>query len=83
MRGKLCVGHHGGNGIGLAGHLHLAAARPNAPYVELLQEPPALPAAAFQGLIAAPFLPDPDGFVRLPARPGLGVELRDDLERVD
>jgi len=83
MRGKGCVGHHGGNGVGLAAHLHLSAACPNAPYVELLQESPALPVATFQGLIAEPFLPDADGFVRLPSWPGLGIELRDDLERVN
>jgi L-alanine-DL-glutamate epimerase-like enolase superfamily enzyme len=29
----------------------------------------------FQGLIAEPFLPDADGFVHLPDKPGLGIEL--------
>jgi L-alanine-DL-glutamate epimerase-like enolase superfamily enzyme len=81
MRGKLCIPHHGGNGVGLAGHLQLSAAIPNAPYVELVQEPPALTAEMFQGVLAEPLVPDAEGNVRLPDRPGLGVELRDDLER--
>ena len=64
-------------------HLQLAAGCPNAPYVGLLRESPALAAAAFHGLIAEPLLPDADGFGRLPSRPGWGLEPREDLERVD
>jgi L-alanine-DL-glutamate epimerase-like enolase superfamily enzyme len=82
MRGKLCVPHHGANGVGLAAHLQLSAASPNSPYVELVQEPPELTATAFQGLITTPLLPDDNGDVRLPDQPGLGVELRHDLERI-
>jgi L-alanine-DL-glutamate epimerase-like enolase superfamily enzyme len=82
LRGKLCIPHHGGNGVGLAGHLQLSAAIPNCPYVELVQEPPALTAEMFQGVLVDPFLPDAEGNVLLPDRPGLGVELRDDLERI-
>lgn len=81
LHGKLCIPHHGGDGVGLAGHLQLGAATPNCPYVELGQEPPALTAEQFQGVLAAPFLPDANGDVMLPNRPGLGVELRDDLQR--
>lgn len=81
-RGKRCVPHHGGNGVGLAAHLQLSAAIPDAPYVELVQEPPALPAETFQALIAEPLLPDAAGDVRLPDKPGLGVELREDLEQI-
>lgn len=82
LHGKLCVPHHGGNGVGLAGHLHLGAAIPNGPYVELVQEPPALTAQMFQGVLVEPLLPDANGDVVLPDKPGLGVELRDDLERM-
>ena len=35
----------------------------------------------FQGLIAEPFLPDADGYVRLPDKPGLGIELGDRWQR--
>jgi len=77
MHRKPFVAHHGGNGIGIAAHMHLSASCPNSPYVELLQEPPAIDVADFQGLIAEPFVPDANGDVRLPDKPGLGIELGD------
>ena len=81
MHGKLFVGHHGGSGIGIAAHLQLSASLPNSPWVELLQEPPAMTDVDFQGLIAEPFLPDAHGFVHLPDKPGLGIELGDRWQR--
>ena len=83
MHHKLFAPHHGGNGVGIAAHLHLSASCPNSPYVELLQDPPALSELDFQGLIAEPFLPDANGDVHLPNRPGFGVELGDRWERVE
>ena len=79
---KQFVPHHGGSGLGVAAHLHLSASCPNSPYVELLQEPPALPVETFQGLITEPLVPDVDGNVRLPDKPGLGVELNTAWERI-
>ena len=38
--GKRVVPHHGGGGLGTIAHLHLVAAWPHAPYLELLHEPP-------------------------------------------
>ena len=77
LHGKLMVPHHGGNGVAIAAHLHLSASCPNSPYLELVGDPPAFGTEELQGLIAEPFLPDRDGFVRLPEGPGLGVELGD------
>ena len=74
--------HHGGSGFGVAAHLHLSATCPNSPWVELLQEPPALPVETFQGIITEPLVPDANGDVRLPEGPGLGVELNTSWERV-
>ncbi len=71
--------HHGGNGLGVAAHLHLIASLPNAGYIELLQEPGKMESADFQGIVAEPLLPDADGYVTLPETPGLGLELREDL----
>lgn len=79
---KPFVPHHGGNGVGIAAHLHLSASCPNSPYVELLQEPPAVDITDFQGLITEPFVPDMNGDVRLPEKPGLGIELSDRWERI-
>ncbi len=79
---KQIAPHHGGSGAGVAAHLHLSATCRNSPYVELLQEPPFLPVETFQGLIAEPLVPDSEGNVHLPDKPGLGVELNTSLERV-
>src|SRR5690606_30881697 len=66
-----------GNGLGVPTHLHLSASLPNAPWIELLQDPPALEIDEFQGLLAVPLAPDADGYVRVPEGPGLGVELHE------
>jgi L-alanine-DL-glutamate epimerase-like enolase superfamily enzyme len=79
MHGMAIAPHHGGNGLGVAAHLHLIASIPNAGYIELLQEPGKLDTADFQGILAEPLVPDAEGYVTLPDRPGLGVELREDL----
>jgi L-alanine-DL-glutamate epimerase-like enolase superfamily enzyme len=81
MHYKPVAPHHGGNGLGVATHLHLSASMPNSPWVELLQDPPAMEASEFQGLLAAPLEPDADGFVHLPEGPGLGVELHERFKR--
>src|SRR5215212_1093749 len=72
---KQMAPHHGGSGVGVAAHLHLSATCANSPYVELLQEPPGLPVEIFQGIIVEPLVPDAEGNVHLPDRPGLGFEL--------
>lgn len=82
MHNKLMVPHHGGNAVGIAAHMHLSGGCPNSPYVELLQDLPAVSAADFQALITEPFVPDAEGWVHLSDRPGLGVELSDRLERI-
>jgi L-alanine-DL-glutamate epimerase-like enolase superfamily enzyme len=82
MHNKLCVPHHGGNGFAVAAHVQFSASCPNSPYVELIQDPPALGVLEVQGLITEPFDVDADGYVRVPDRPGLGVELSDRWERV-
>ncbi|HEY7029951.1 MAG TPA: mandelate racemase/muconate lactonizing enzyme family protein [Thermomicrobiales bacterium] len=82
LRHKQFAPHHGGSGLGVAAHLHLSATCANSSYVELLQEPPVLPIETFQGLIAEPLVPDAEGNVRLPDKPGLGVDLNTAWERV-
>ncbi|HYH12121.1 MAG TPA: mandelate racemase/muconate lactonizing enzyme family protein [Thermomicrobiales bacterium] len=79
MRHMQIAPHHGGNGLGVAGHLHLIASIPNAEYIELIQEPGKLDTRDFQGIVAEPLVPDADGYVTVPDRPGLGVDLREDL----
>ena len=73
MHHKPIAPHHGGNGLGVATHLHLSASLPNAPWIELLQDPPALEASDFQGLLAEPLVPDAEGYVHVPEAPGLAL----------
>jgi L-alanine-DL-glutamate epimerase-like enolase superfamily enzyme len=62
---------HGWNtAIGLAADLHLVAAVPVARYVEYLTPTPYI-----DELITTPFKPDAEGYLRIPEKPGLGIEL--------
>src|ERR1700730_15492197 len=69
---------HGWNtAIGLAADLHLSAAMPVARYVEYLTPSPYL-----DEIILTPFKPDAEGYLNVPDKPGLGIELdREALKR--
>ncbi len=69
---------HGWNtAVGLAADLQLAAAMPVARYVEFLT-----PSPYMDELITTPFRPDADGYLGIPDRPGLGIDLnREALKR--
>jgi L-alanine-DL-glutamate epimerase-like enolase superfamily enzyme len=71
---KLVAPHHGGGGLGLAAHLHLACAIPNSSYFEMLHEPPGMSSDDFQWYLAEPLRVNTDGDVVAPDKPGLGVE---------
>lgn len=77
--GKRVAPHHGGGGIGTIAHLHLVAAWPHAPYLELLHEPPI---GSYRHRLAifrdAPTV-DEAGEMSVPQGPGLGVEIDPDL----
>jgi L-alanine-DL-glutamate epimerase-like enolase superfamily enzyme len=70
---KLVAPHHGGGGLGLAAHLHLACAIPNSTYFEMLHEPPGMTSDVFQWYVAEPLRIDAAGNIVAPDRPGLGV----------
>ncbi len=79
---KLCAPHHGGGGLGFVAHLHLCAAIPNCPFVEVFHDTPGMSSDAFQWYLAEPIRLDPaDGCMPVPQRPGLGVELDEDKLR--
>src|SRR5262249_7115023 len=62
---------HGWNtAVGLAARPHLAAAMPVARYVEYLTPSPYL-----EEIITEPFRVDAEGYISVPQRPGLGIEL--------
>ena len=82
MHHKLCAPHHGGGGMGFVAHLHLCAAIPNCPFVEVFHDPPGFTSDLFQWYLTEPIALDPaDGCMALPRKPGFGVELDEDKLR--
>ncbi len=69
------VGHGWNTALGLAADLQMAAAFPNTDYVEYIGG-----SAYVDGILAAPFALDNEGYLPIPNKPGLGVQL--DRERV-
>lgn len=70
------VSHGWNTAVGLAADLQLAAAMPVARYVEYLT-----PCAYIENLTTEPFVLDSEGFLEIPDKPGLGIELdREKLE---
>jgi L-alanine-DL-glutamate epimerase-like enolase superfamily enzyme len=67
------------HGIGLLANLHLVASIPNSSWFEFPHEPPGWPASALsQMLVEKPWI-DADGCLAVPDRPGIGVELDEEL----
>jgi L-alanine-DL-glutamate epimerase-like enolase superfamily enzyme len=81
MHHKPVVPHTGWEAFGFLAHVHLAAAIPNCPYIEVLHEPPGFSAQVFQTILEEPLLPDANGDILVPQGPGLGVGPRADLLR--
>jgi D-galactarolactone cycloisomerase len=77
---KQVAPHHGGGGIGLVAHLHLACAVPNSTYFEMLCEPPVMTTDDFQWYLEEPLRVDADGNISAPSGPGLGV--RPDAKKI-
>lgn len=76
--GRLVVPHVLSNAhlpLCLAPTLHAMASVPNCPLVEYPYDPPLLTAATTQTVIAEPMCIEADGCVRVPDRPGLGIEI--------
>jgi len=72
-RGRLIVPHCWKTGIGIAASAHMAAAVPNCPFIEFL------PAELCDSPLRRELVNEPlrmeGGVVKLPERPGLGIEL--------
>lgn len=67
------VGHGWNTALGLAADLQLASAMPHCDLVEFIGGSPYL-----DGIVAEPFTVDAEGYLHIPARPGLGVALDSD-----
>ena len=59
----------------LAATLHAMATVNNCPMVEYPYDPPILTAETSQSIIKEPLLIDEDGCVKVPDKPGLGIEI--------
>ncbi|MGH3115027.1 MAG: mandelate racemase/muconate lactonizing enzyme family protein, partial [Gaiellaceae bacterium] len=80
-RGRRFTPHTWTNGIGLLANLHLAAGVGGGPFVEYPYDPPGWTPARRDFMLAEPLRPDGDGFLAVPDRPGLGVELDEEALR--
>lgn len=73
----LLVPHGWNTAVGLAADLHLTASLPVARYVEYLT-----PSPYIEEIITEPFRVDAEGYLHVPEKPGLGIELdRDAVKR--
>lgn len=72
----LCIPHVWGSAIGLAAHLQFIASIPNCNFLEYDQSPNPLR----EELCVEPF-ECKNGFVKIPKKPGLGIELSDNCIR--
>jgi D-galactarolactone cycloisomerase len=83
-RGLRFTPHTWTNGIGLLANLHLAAGVGGGPFLELPYDPPWWTSERRDFMLTEPLRPDADGFLTVPDRPGLGVELDEDaVDRYD
>lgn len=76
--GFLFAPHTWTNGIGFAANLHVAASASNCPFLEYPYDPPNFTEAERDWMFTEPFTIDSDGYVHLPQKPGLGVDLDED-----
>lgn len=68
------------NGLGLAANLQLMASVPDCPYCEFPYEPPSWVPQARDFMLTEPFHIDDQGYITVPQKPGLGIEI--DLEKI-
>jgi L-alanine-DL-glutamate epimerase-like enolase superfamily enzyme len=72
---KTVIPHHGGGNLGTVAQLHCIASWPNAPWIEILHDPPvASYLHGFAMMEGAPVV-DKDGYMALPSGPGWGVSI--------
>jgi len=78
-RGISCIPHCWCHMVGVAAAVHLAAVVPNMPNIEYPVAFP--PSPLITELLSPPLTPAKDGYLDVPARPGLGFTLNDDVIR--
>ena len=74
-RNRWFTPHTWTNGIGLLANLHVAAGVGGGPFIEFPYDPPGWTVERRDFMLAEPLRPGPDGILRVPAAPGLGIVL--------
>lgn len=74
-RGRWFTPHTWTNGIGLLANLHVAAGVGGGPWLEFPYDPPGWTPERRDFMLAEPIRPGPDGVLRVPATPGIGITL--------
>ena len=74
-RNRWFTPHTWTNGIGLLANLHVAAGVGGGPFIEFPYDPPGWTPERRDFMLAEPIRPGPDGVLRVPTAPGLGIVL--------
>ncbi|MEA2632101.1 MAG: hypothetical protein QOE66_2320 [Chloroflexota bacterium] len=74
-RNRWFTPHTWTNGIGLLANLHVAAGVGGGPYLEFPYDPPGWTPERRDFMLTEPIRPGPDGVLRVPTAPGLGIVL--------
>jgi D-galactarolactone cycloisomerase len=77
-RNRWFTPHTWTNGIGLLANLHVAAGVGGGPFLEVPYDPPGWTPERRDAMLAEPVRPGPDGVLRVPTTPGLGITLDED-----
>jgi D-galactarolactone cycloisomerase len=77
-RNRWFTPHTWTNGIGLLANLHVAAGVGGGPFIEFPYDPPGWTPERRDAFLAEPIRPGPDGVLRVPSSPGLGIALDED-----
>lgn len=74
-----CNPHIWGTAISIAANLQIAGAIPNCSYAEFPHDPPGFPSEARDFILKEPIKVDEAGYVDIPSKPGLGVEINEEV----
>ena len=83
QHGLLFSPHTWGNGIGLMANLHLVAATGQCPFLEYPLDPPGWTVERRDFILAEPIRVSSTGELELSEKPGLGIELRQDINQFE
>lgn len=76
---KIFTPHTWTNGMGLAAALHVAGSVTNCPFIEYCYDPPRWDYTIRDMMFTEPLKVEKDGYIRVPNKPGLGIELDHEL----